>query len=176
MRPPGSRGRGSGWLGFWLAVVMVLVWGLGWGMFTHIRTDAYISHVIPVGDSWTDTRTGTSYKVLESEVHKRLERGKTDAYTAPDGAIYLLVKVEREHLVEDSTCSFDLIGPERMKWATESILLGDEYPNCSNKDAVRTYWMVYLVPEALLPDLLGVTVHYMQLRHNPALALPEPAK
>ena len=165
--------RSRPWLGFGLAVLMVLVWGIGWGLFTHVRMDAYVSHVVPVGESWTDERTGTGYKVLATEVHKRIERGSSDAHTAPDGAVYLLVKMERDNLVEDSTCGFDLVGPDRMKWTTDSISLPDQYPYCSNTQAVKTYWMAYLVPEALLPDLLGVTVHYMQLVHNPALALPE---
>ena len=168
------RRRPNAWWGFGLAVLMVLVWGIGWGVFTHIRMDAYISGVIPVGQSWTDTRTGTSYTVAQTEVHKRIERGST-ANTAPDGAVYLLVKMERTDLVEDSTCGFDLIGPERRKWSPDFLSLPEQYPYCSNSDGVTTYWMSYLVPESLLPDLVGVTVHYMQLVHNPALALPAPS-
>lgn len=172
--PPPPRPSRRPWLGFGLAVLMVLVWGIGWGVFTAVRTDAYVGGTIPVGQSWTDPSTNTSYRVVETETHQRIERNESSAETAPDGAVFLLVHVVRENLVEDSVCYLDLIGPERMRWTTESISLPETYPYCSNKDAVTDYWLVYLVPERLVPDLVGITIHYTTWNHHPALALPPP--
>lgn len=162
------------WLGFCLALLLVVVWGVGWGVFTHVRMDAYVSHVVPVGQVWTDPGSGTTYRVLETQVSRRLERGSLSE-TAPDGAVFYYVKVQRDQLTEDSPCSFQLLGPERMLWSTDTSSLPEGYPHCSNTDQVKVFWMNYLIPESLVGELVGITIHYMQWEHNPALALPAPS-
>ena len=162
------------WLGFGMAVLLVLVWGIGWGVFTHVRMDGYVSDVLPVGHIWTDPASGTTYEVLKTETHIRIERG-TLSTSAPDGAVYLFVQMRRANLTETSLCSFNLVGPDRVMWSVDTGTLPEEYPFCSNRDQTTEYWMSYLIPESMLDQLVGVTHHYMQWRHNPALALPTPS-
>ncbi|MGA4670042.1 hypothetical protein ACPCG0_09635 [Propionibacteriaceae bacterium Y1923] len=162
------------WIGFGLAVLLVLVWGIGWGLFTHVRTQAYVGGSVPAGQPWTDPLTGTTYTVVETETHKRIQRTESTAEVAPDGAIFLLVHMTRVNVTEESVCYLDLIGPERMRWTAEVFGLPESYGRCSYEEASTDYWMTYVVPERLVDEVLGVTIHFTTWNHNPAMELPPP--
>ncbi|MGD7732431.1 hypothetical protein ACQCX5_05640 [Propionibacteriaceae bacterium G57] len=162
------------WIGFVVGLAVVLAWGIGWGVFVHVRMDAYVSHVVPVGQTWTDPHSGARYTVLEHQQHTSFERSSSTTSEAPQGATYVWVKFRLEGANEQSVCGLQLLGSHRMLWDSTFQNLPRDHESCK-VDSDGEFWLGYLVPTWAAEQLVGVTIHYMQFRHNPALALPPPS-
>lgn len=166
------------WAPLALAVVICVVWGLGWGLFIHKRMEPYHASVVPKGTAWQSPE-GARYTVLASEQVTEVE-GFDGVKKTPEGSVSVLVQVRVQNATADTGCVFDLLGSGRELWRYSSDWVPrpadnrEKYPLCPPDDsrgAEFTYWASYLVPKDRVDGIVGLFKDTLTYRKNPALAI-----